>query len=78
MTCIWENYFYEEEAVNEYSLTIFRRQPGSDLFERFEEIHEQRAYHTDMVKKWLAECGFYDVTSLEPASCERVYLAARR
>lgn len=61
MTCIWENYFYEEEAVNEYSLTIFRRQPGSDLFERTEEVHEQRAYEIEEVKQWLAECGFCNI-----------------
>lgn len=61
MTCIWENYFYEEEAVNEYSLTIFRRQPESHLFDRTEEVHVQRAYEIEEVRQWLAECGFCDI-----------------
>lgn len=68
MTCIWENYFYEEEAVNEYSLTIFHRQPGSHLFERTEEVHVQRAYDIRKVEQWLAECGFSHVIRMENGS----------
>lgn len=85
MTCIWENYFYEEEMVNEYSLTIFRKEPESDLFSRSEEVHEQRAYDVTQVQKWLEECGFTSVMCLdtnmkkmETAMCERIYFVAQR
>lgn len=85
MTCIWENYFYEEESVNEYSLTIFRRQKDSSLFDRTEEIHHQRAYGRIEVETWLRECGFEAVQCLDETMqgkptdrCERIYFVARR
>ena len=71
--------------VNEYSLTIFQKQPESDLFSRSEEVHEQRAYDESQVQKWLEECGFTSVMCLdtnmkkmETAMCERVYFVAQR
>lgn len=40
---IWENYFYPEERVNEYALTLFVEQE-SGLYRRMEELHYQKAY----------------------------------
>ena len=40
---IWENYFDEEEKINEYDLTLFIRDEDG-RYDKFEEFHEQRAY----------------------------------
>ena len=40
---IWENYYHEEEEVNEYDLTVFVQEEG-DRFRRFTENHFQRGY----------------------------------
>lgn len=80
---IWENIFYEEEAVNEYDLTIFRREEGG-LYRKYEETHFQKAFELDRVKELLMQAGMafvaeYDAFTREapkPES-ERVYFVAR-
>lgn len=54
---IWENYYDPCGKINEYDLTIYSKCPDSDLFERFEETHYQRAYSVEEVKKMLSEAG---------------------
>ncbi|MBE5907162.1 MAG: class I SAM-dependent methyltransferase [Lachnospiraceae bacterium] len=80
---IWENYYDEEERINEYDLTLFVKEQ-EDLFRRFEEIHYQRSYRIDTVKQILAESGLYveavyDAMTHEAptAKSERVYFIAR-
>lgn len=80
---IWENFYDEEERMNEYDLTLFIRQPGG-LFERRQETHFQRAYETETVKELLAQAGLkvaavYDAfTRQEPRpDSERIYFVAR-
>jgi SAM-dependent methyltransferase len=80
---IWENTFYEEERINEYDLTIFRKEDG-DLYRKYEETHFQRAYEIEEIKEFLLEAGLeliavYDAfTRLEPQeTSERVYFIAR-
>ena len=46
---IWDNYYYEEERINEYELNLFIREDAEsetegDLYRRFRETHFQRAY----------------------------------
>lgn len=43
---IWDNYFHEENHINEYDLSLFIRRPelGQDVFQKYEEIHFQRGY----------------------------------
>lgn len=80
---IWENTFYEEEAVNEYDLTIFRQEEG-ELYRKYEETHFQKAFDLERVKELIAEAGLelvaeYDAftrNAPEPES-ERVYFVAR-
>lgn len=81
---IWENYFYEESSINEYTLTIFRRRPDSELFEKIEEAHYQRAYDlkqiTEMMQKnGLEVCEILDssMRSEPTETSERVYIVAR-
>ena len=80
---IWENYYYEEEAINEYDLTIYVREDG-DLFRRYEETHYQRAYGLQRIKDLLQQAGMefvqaYDAFTMEPptACSERIYIVAR-
>ena len=50
---IWDNYYDEDENVNEYDLTLFiKREDG--LYERAEETHLQRGIEKKDIE-WLAE-----------------------
>jgi ubiquinone/menaquinone biosynthesis C-methylase UbiE len=81
---IWENYYYEDEDINEYMLTIFRKRPDSELYERIEEAHYQRAYPVDRLRELLeksglkmVECFDADMKSLPHANSERIYVVAQ-
>lgn len=92
---IWENLYDEEKRLNEYSLTLFARVEPEDeeeyeatgeaaLYEKYEEVHLQRAYPLKEVKRLLAEAGLefvaaYDVLTHETPGpqCERMYIVAR-
>lgn len=68
---IWENYFDEEESINEYDLTLFIPD-GQGLFRKFEETHYQRCYEIEHVRHLLGESGLvllgvYDAYSKEAA-----------
>ena len=80
---IWENYFYEDEMVNEYDLTLFIREE-SDLYRKYEELHYQKAYELEQVKELLLQAGMefvaaYDAFTHNPvtAESERMYIIAR-
>lgn len=80
---IWENYYDEEEEVNEYDLTLFIREDDG-RFRKYEETHYQRAYSLKTIKKALEEAGMvfveaYDAFTKEPpkADSERIYVVAR-
>lgn len=81
---IWENYFDEESAVNEYDLTLYIREDG-ESYRRFEEVHYQRAYDLKTIDRLLADAGMeltaaYDAFTKEPVrdDSERIYVVARR
>lgn len=81
---IWENFFYEDQDINEYMLTIFRRQPDTELYERIEEAHYQRAYSLEQLETLLAEAGLTLVDSFDEdmenpirENSERIYLIAK-
>lgn len=79
---IWENYFDEETAVNEYALTLFVEQENG-LFAKSEELHYQKAYEREEVSAALEAAGmklldvFDEATGQEPGErCERMYFVA--
>ncbi len=87
---IWENYFDEEEQINQYDLTLFVREEGSGkagggcLYRKYEETHFQRAYGIEQVKGLLDRAGMefvaaYDAFTHNPPrkDSERVYVIAR-
>ena len=80
---IWDNYFYEDEMVNEYDLTLFIREKDN-LYRKYEELHYQKAYELEQVKRLLEEAGMefvaaYDAFTHEPVreDSERIYIIAR-
>ena len=80
---IWDNYFDEEEGINQYDLTLFIREEG-DLYRKYEETHFQRVYELETVKRLLKEAGLmfvaaYDAFTQEPVreDSERIYIIAR-
>ena len=65
-------------------LTIFKKQPDSDLYERIEEAHYQRAYSIDCLRELLAdnglsmeECFDADMVHRPNETSERIYLIVR-
>lgn len=52
---IWENYYHEEERINEYEVTFFVKE--GELFRRFEETHYQKGYTAEEMKRFLKEAG---------------------
>lgn len=79
---IWDNYFDEESQMNEYDLTLFI-QEEQGLYRKYEEIHYQRAYSLETIKRLLKESGMkfiaaYDAFTKEPVreDSERIYIIA--
>lgn len=83
---IWDNFYHEEEHINEYDLTIFVQEDEKepDRFRRFQETHYQRGYTLEEMKACLAAAGLefvraIDVDTLDDVTdtSERVYCIAR-
>ncbi len=80
---IWENYFDEEEQINEYDLTLFIREE-SGLFRKYQETHYQRGYELETIERLLQEAGMEFVTAYDAFTreapredSERIYVIAR-
>lgn len=80
---IWENYFDSETAVNEYDLTIFKKEKNG-LFSRHCEVHCQRGYTLEEMKGFIDAAGLefvraYDADTLleVTAESERIYCVAK-
>lgn len=79
---IWENFYHEEDEINEYEITFFVKE--GELFRRFEETHYQRGYTPQQMKDFLAKAGLEFVEMADsdtgkevtPES-ERIYMIAR-
>lgn len=83
---IWDNYYHEEEHINEYDLTIFVRcsEDDENLFKRFSETHYQRGYTLEEMKEFVEAAGLTFVTAIDADSheeptdeSERIYIVAR-
>lgn len=80
---IWENFYDEEERINEYDLTIFIKETDA-LFRRYTETHYQRCYSLEEIQAALKKAGLifvaaYDAFTREPirTDSERIYIIAR-
>lgn len=82
---IWDNYYDEDEKVNEYELTLFvQSEESSSLYRKYQETHYQRGYTLDEMKELIEQSGLrfiraYDgYSSEEPsANSERICIVAK-
>ena len=90
---IWDNYYYENEQINEYDLTLFIQEKNPDetqsdqmpqLYRKYKETHYQRGYTLKEIQVLLEKAGLvfeaaYDVDSKEEPSdtSERICVIAR-
>lgn len=80
---IWENFYDEEERINQYDLTFFIREEDM-RYRKYEETHVQRGYGVWQVETLLQQAGLevlavYDAFTKEPVKeeSERVCFLAR-
>ena len=81
---IWDNYYYEDEQINEYELSLFIRQSDSGLYQKYQETHFQRAYDLETMKRLIERAGLEFVTAYDAFTkdapseiSERVYIVTR-
>ena len=81
---IWDNYYYEEERINEYELSLFIREGDSELYRKYQETHFQKAYDLETIKRLITQSGLeyitaYDAFTKEAPTrvSERIYVIAR-
>ena len=82
---IWDNYYHEEEHVNEYDLTIFARCDEKDeVFRRSVETHFQRGYTLEEMRKFVEKAGLSFIEAIDADThkrpddnSERIYIIAR-
>lgn len=88
---IWDNYYHEEEQINEYDLTVFVKEPADmeqadhALYRRFQETHYQRGYELEQMKDCLCRAGMVFVEAVDADTheavndvSERIYVVARK
>lgn len=81
---IWDNYFDENDNINEYLLSIFVK--GEDgRYDKFTEEHYQRAYSLEEIKQALEDAGLKFVTAYNAFTKDeareendRIYVIARK
>lgn len=82
---IWDNYYYEEEHMNEYELTLFIQETDQkELYHKYQETHFQKAYTLEEIRELLEKSGlrfvaaYEDYTKKAPGKrSERICVVAR-
>ena len=81
---IWQNQFNEETGENEYLVNFFIEEEKG-MYQRFEELHVQKAYEAQQILQLLQKAGFeleaiYDGYSFHPVEedSERWLFVARK
>lgn len=80
---VWDNYYDEDEKINEYELTLFIRETD-DLYRRYVETHYERGYELQEVvsllersgMEYIGACDAEDHGPVRPDS-SRIYVMAR-
>lgn len=85
---IWDNYYYEEEQINEYELSLFIKDQesstgGAEIYRRYQETHFQRGYTLEEMRELVKTSGLkllavYDAFTKEAPNTEseRIYMIA--
>ena len=81
---IWYNYYYEDESMNEYELTLFIKEQDSNLYRKYQEMHYQKAYTLDAMRELVEWSGLEFVTAYDAytrkaptETSERICVVAR-
>ena len=81
---IWENFYDDEEEINQYDLSLFVQEEDG-RYRKYEETHLQRAYEQKTVEELIKESGLellhvYDAFTRELPSedSQRIYYVCRR
>lgn len=81
---IWDNFYHEDERINEYDLTIFVKEGKEGLFRKFTETHYQRGYTLEEMKAFVEQAGMEFVKAIDAdthkapkVDSERIYIIAR-
>ena len=80
---IWENYYDEESAINEYEVTIFVKE-DEELFRKFTETHFQKGYTAKKIAQLIEKAGMKLVVMKDADTdgditdeSERIYVVAK-
>ena len=81
---IWDIYYYEDESMNEYELTLFIKEQDSNLYRKYQEMHYQKAYTLDAMRELIEWSGLEFVTAYDAytrkaptETSERICVVAR-
>ena len=81
---ILDNYYYEDESMNEYELTLFIKEQDSNLYRKYQEMHYQKAYTLDAMRELVEWSGLEFVTAYDAytrkaptETSERICVVAR-
>ena len=83
--CVWRGEFSRRSGICSYFMDIFRLDEETGLWERGEELHQERAYSLEELTAMLEQAGFRDIKTYgelkmrPPVQGEgRVFFAARK
>ena len=63
---IWDNYYDEEQGINEYELTLFvQSQEDPELYRKYQEAHYQKAYTLEKIKNLIERAGLRYLTAYD-------------
>lgn len=83
---IWDNYYDEENDINELALSLFMKIPESnDLYRKHEEMHLQRGYTLEEIKNLINLSGLKLIACRKAFTSEnatedneRIYIIAKK
>lgn len=80
----WENYYDEEEGINEFYTNFFILDEESGQYNRYEEYHYEKGWSIEKITELLEKAGLkllnvYDENSFNPptATSQRIYFVAQ-
>lgn len=81
---IWDNYYYDDESINEYELSLFIKEKDSGLYRKYQETHFQKAYELTTIRRLIEQSGLEYITAYDAftrnaptGESERIYVIAR-
>lgn len=63
---IWDNYYNEQDKINEYELTLFvQSKDNPELYRKYQEVHYQKAYTLEKIKTLIEKAGLRYITAYD-------------